>query len=111
MILVMFDMDGTLIDTEALIADHMTATFVSSGLDAPTPEQSRRVIGLSLPIALGRLAQSDDPVLIERLVEDYRTHYRTSLLSGESREGLFPGALEALQQLRSREDVLLGIAT
>ena len=46
--LVVFDMDGTLIDTQALIAEHMAATFAGRGLPAPTPAQSRRVIGLSL---------------------------------------------------------------
>ena len=109
--LVVFDMDGTLIDTQALIAEHMAATFASRGLDAPSPAQSRRVIGLSLPVAIARLAHSDDAVLIDQLVEDYRAHYRASLLTEANREGLFPGALEAVQALRSQPDTLLGIAT
>ena len=41
-----FDMDGTLIDTAALITEHMATTFTHAGLEPPTPEQSRRVIGL-----------------------------------------------------------------
>ena len=109
--LVVFDMDGTLIDTQALIAEHMATTFVGAGLDAPTPAQSRRVIGLSLPVALARLARTDDQVLIDRLVEDYRAHYRASLLTEGDREGLFPGAIEALNTLQAQDDVLLGIAT
>lgn len=109
--LVVFDMDGTLIDTQALISEHMAATFLGAGLDAPTAAQSRRVIGLSLPLALARLVHTDDAVLIDRLVSDYRAHYRASLLTDGDREGLFPGALEALNLLRARDDVLLGIAT
>lgn len=111
MILVMFDMDGTLIDTQALITEHMTATFHGLGLEAPAPEQSRRVIGLSLPVAMAQLAQSQDAVLIDQLVEAYRGHYRAGLVTDQSREGLFPGALEAVQRLAARDDVLLGIAT
>ncbi len=109
--LVVFDMDGTLIDTQALISEHMATTFATLGLDAPTPAQSRRVIGLSLPVAMARLAHSDDAVLIEQLVEGYKTHYRASLVTDDSREGLFPGALEALNALRAQPGVLLGIAT
>src|SRR5215217_4890961 len=104
-------MDGTLIDTQALISEHMAATFIGAGLDAPTAAQSRRVIGLSLPIALARLAHTDDQVLIDKLVDDYRSHYRASLLTDDNREGLFPGALEALNALRAQPVVILGIAT
>ena len=111
MILVMFDMDGTLLDTEALITEHMAATFRFLGLVEPTPAQSRRVIGLSLPVAMARLAETDDAVLIGGLVEAYRSHYRASVLTDQGREGLFPGALEALGQLNAREDAVLGIAT
>lgn len=109
--LVVFDMDGTLIDTQALITEHMATTFISVGLDAPTPAQSRRVIGLSLPVAMARLAHSDDPVLVDQLVETYRTHYRASVLTEDSREGFFPGAMEALVRLRAQDDTVLGIAT
>ena len=109
--LVVFDMDGTLIDTQALISEHMAATFAGRDLAVPTPAESRRVIGLSLPMAMARLSRSDDPVLVGQLVEDYRAHYRASLLTQDSREGLFPGALEALALLSARSDTLLGIAT
>ncbi|MCW5722010.1 MAG: HAD-IA family hydrolase [Devosia sp.] len=109
--LVMFDMDGTLIDTEALISEHMATTFVAAGLPPPSQAQSRRVIGLSLPAAMARLLGSDDVELANRLAEDYRAHYRTSLISAEGREGLFPGAREALDELKARADTLLGIAT
>ena len=111
MILVVFDMDGTLLDTQDLITEHMAATFRSMGLTEPTPAQSRRVIGLSLPVAMARLAATDDSVLIHGLVEAYRAHYRASVLTDQGREALFPGALEALQRLNQRADVLLGIAT
>lgn len=109
--LVMFDMDGTLIDTEALITEHMTATFTAAGLTPPTPAQSRRVIGLSLPVAMARLLGSDDTDLANRLADEYRAHYRAAILTEEGREGLFPGALETLDLLRARTDTLIGIAT
>lgn len=109
--LVMFDMDGTLIDTGSLITEHMTTTFLHAGLEPPTPAQSRRVIGLSLPTAMQQLLGSDDQKLANKLADDYRAHYRASLISAEGREGLFPGARVVLDRLYERADMLLGIAT
>lgn len=109
--LVVFDMDGTLIDTHELITEHTAKTFASLGLAGPSPEEARSVIGLSLPVALGRLAKSDDAGLIEKLVTQYREHYRTSLAAGMDREPLYPGTREALDRLRAAPDTVLGIAT
>lgn len=109
--LVMFDMDGTLIDTGSLIAEHMATTFVGAGLEAPSPEQVRRIIGLSLPQAMQVLLGSQDIDFANKLADDYRQHYRASLVSAEGREGLFPGAREVLDQLHDRAEMLLGIAT
>jgi len=109
--LVVFDMDGTLIDTQALIAEQMGVAFTSLGLLAPTPEQSRRVIGLSLPVAIGRLAGSEDGALIERLVESYRTSYRSIVEDVADREPLFPGTRAMLDRLHADDGTLLGIAT
>lgn len=109
--LVMFDMDGTLIDTASLISEHMATTFAGAGLEVPTPAQSRRVIGLSLPQAMLQLLGTGDIALADKLAEDYRAHYRAALVSSEGREGLFPGARQALDVLHERDDMLLGIAT
>jgi phosphoglycolate phosphatase len=111
MTLIMFDMDGTLIDTQALITEHMITTFTDAGLTPPTPAESRRVIGLSLPVALSRLARSDDAALVDGLVEAYRGHYRASLLTDGDREGLFPGAMAALGRLHLTPGTRMGIAT
>ena len=107
----MFDMDGTLIDTQALIAEHMATTFAEADLPVPTPGQVRRIIGLSLPNAMLRLLGGQDTDLADQLADRYRAHYRASLVSAEGREGLFPGAREALDHLKSQPETILGIAT
>jgi phosphoglycolate phosphatase len=104
-------MDGTLIDTAALIAEHMATTFVGAGLAAPDLAASRQVIGLSLPVALARLAQSADEALIETLVTSYKAHYRASLLRDPGREPLYPGARDALDRQHVVPGRRLGIAT
>jgi len=107
----MFDMDGTLIDTQGLIAEHMASAFVGAGLAAPTPADVRHIIGLSLPVAIGQLAQTEDGATIDHLVESYKSSYRISLDRESGREPLFPGAREALDRLRPAPGNLLGIAT
>lgn len=109
--LIVFDMDGTLIDTHGLISEHMATAFVGNGLPAPTPYDVRQIIGLSLPIAMGRLAATDEAPLIHALVESYRNAYRLGIEQHSDREPLFPGALAALDRLRSQPATLLGIAT
>jgi phosphoglycolate phosphatase len=109
--LIVFDMDGTLIDTHGLIAEHMATAFSGNGLPEPTPADVRQIIGLSLPVAIARLAKSDDAPFLDRLVESYRTAYRESLEHNSDREPLFPGAREALDRLRNSPATLLGIAT
>jgi phosphoglycolate phosphatase len=109
--LVMFDMDGTLIDTQALIAEHMATTFAEADLPVPSPAQVRRIIGLALPQAMLQLLGRQDVELAGNLAECYRAHYRASLVSAEGREGLFPGAREALDQLKAQPETVLGIAT
>lgn len=109
--LIVFDMDGTLIDTHELITEHMTATFSGVGLPVPASAEMRRVIGLSLPVAMARLAQNDDPEVVERLIAQYRAYYRDTLEANAHREPLFPGTLEALQRLGSDAGTILGIAT
>jgi len=111
MTLIMFDMDGTLIDTQALISEHMATAFTGAGLREPTPAEVRRIIGLSLPVAIARLAGTDDPELIDRLVEDYKGHYRASVVQGCDREGLFPGARKALDALNMDAANVMGVAT
>lgn len=110
--LVVFDMDGTLIDTAGLIFDVLTHTFTAAGLAPPGRKAAREIIGLSLPVALGRLAGTEDGPTLERLVQTYRTQYRAILAApGEQREPLFPAAREVVERLAARPDTLLGIAT
>ncbi|MCK4713139.1 MAG: HAD hydrolase-like protein, partial [Marinosulfonomonas sp.] len=54
--LAVFDVDGTLIDSQHHITAAMQLTFQGEGLMPPTLEQVRRIIGLSLPVAMRQLS-------------------------------------------------------
>lgn len=108
--LIMFDMDGTLIDSGSMIAEHMASTFLAHGLEAPTREMSNTVIGLSLELAMQNLAQCDGATAL-LLADTYRGKYREMLAAGHRNEPLYDGALDALARLRALDHAVLGIAT
>jgi phosphoglycolate phosphatase len=106
--LVVFDMDGTLIDSGAEIARRVFAAFAALGLPQPSLQAIHANVGLSLAIYVGRVAGTDDPDLIERLVAAYRA---ASANSTADQMPLFAGARAALERLHKRDDLLLGVAT
>jgi len=113
--LVVFDCDGTLVDSADEIAANMRATFESLNLTWPGQAATRRCIGLSLPQTMQNLHPQGSTQTHEALVEAYRNlFYNSSEAVRQRPQGgqvFFDGALEALARLRQRDDVLLAIAT
>ena len=105
--LLVFDWDGTLMDSEARIVRCLQAAAQDLQLSIPTREQSRNIIGLGLHEAVTALFPEADGTLINRLAEAYRHHF---LGADPTPAPLFPGAEEVLRQLAS-EEYLLAIAT
>jgi phosphoglycolate phosphatase len=103
--LVVFDWDGTIIDSASTIAECIRDAAADLGLPVPTLDQARHVIGLGLQDAL-RGAVPDLPAeRTPQFVERYREHFRAR----EERMGLFPGMRELIEQLSSNR--ALAIAT
>ncbi len=65
--LVIFDCDGTLVDSQRFIVDCMTAAFVAEGMTAPSSDAIRRIVGLTLVHAVDRLLGGGDLALAEQL--------------------------------------------
>ncbi len=103
--LLVFDWDGTIIDSASTIALCIQRAAADLGLPVPTTEQASHVIGLGLHDALRHAVPSLPAERIPDYVERYREHFR----SAEETMGLFGGMRELLESLR-RERVL-GIAT
>lgn len=108
--LVIFDMDGTLVDSQAYIIWVMEQTFAAEGLPVPTPEARRQIIGLSLPLAVERLSGLKGEAG-DRMVARYRAIFHEHVEDGSEHEPLFSGMAEVIETLAARPDMLLGIAT
>lgn len=107
--LIIFDMDGTLVDTVGLIVETMTDAFTSAGETPPDELAIRGISGITLPEAIGMLAPGFDEKRHGAVVDSYRRHYRGR--AGLEREPLFKGAVEAIDRLRVQPGTILAIAT
>ena len=106
--LVLFDVDGTLVDSQHMICAAMHQAYDDHALPRPTHERVRSIIGLSLSDAFTHLAEgAEHPV--EGLVERYKAAFFALREQPDSMESLYPGAHEAVTQLSRR--VTLGVAT
>ncbi len=109
--LVVFDVDGTLVDSQAHILSAMRQAFATIGHPPPRPAAILGIVGLSLPVAMARLAP-DLPDRVETLVEAYKTAFASlSVADGRALSPLFPGARDCLDMLATDPWTLMGIAT
>lgn len=105
--LLVFDWDGTLMDSAARIVSCMQAAAADLELEVPPVEAVRNIIGLGLREAMASLFPGHEESLVTHLVARYRHYY----LGGDSTPSpLFPGARETLEQL-SGEGYLMAVAT
>ncbi|MCG6934171.1 MAG: HAD-IA family hydrolase [Gallionella sp.] len=104
--LIVFDWDGTVMDSTAVISGSIQAACRDLGLNVPDDETARHVIGLGLDQAL-RYAVPDMPdAMRPDLVERYRHHF----LAQDQKIPLFAGARETIAELHGA-GYQLGVAT
>ncbi|MFB9149959.1 HAD-IA family hydrolase [Roseovarius ramblicola] len=111
--LVIFDVDGTLVDSQHDILAAMRAGFDVVGEEAPAREAILGIVGLSLDVAVARLAPGLSEAARRRIVEGYKDAY-TALRAGQGvalSSPLYPQARETLDALRGVPELLLGVAT
>jgi phosphoglycolate phosphatase len=109
--LIIFDCDGTLVDSQHMICAAMSAAYGAHDLPCPPRERILSIVGLSLAEAFARLGAEEARVPLPVLVESYKSAFHALRQSPEHLEPLFPGARAALDLLSARDDVVLGIAT
>lgn len=108
--LALFDCDGTLVDSQNSIFKAMELTCQSYQLEPLARDSVRRIVGLPLEIAMAHLFEDLPSQQHHEMAECFREHFRQMRLSDTVEEPLFPGTLDALDQL-TQSGWLLGVAT
>ena len=99
--LAVFDCDGTLVDGQADVCWSMRRAFEGAGLNAPDDNVVRRLVGLSLGVAVRELAPDADEDQHRKVVELYKSIFRTRREEGLLEEPLYDGIEELLHSLHA----------
>ncbi len=111
MILVLFDCDGTLVDSQHIISEAMDRTFCHHGLEAPGVERTRTIVGLSLPVAIATLLGEGNGKRSQVMAETYKAEFRSLRNQHGVVEPLFPGVRATIDTLQEADEILIGMVT
>jgi phosphoglycolate phosphatase len=109
--LVVFDCDGTLVDSQHMIVAAMERAFAVFGLPSPGRSSILSVVGLSLEPAVSRLLPTGNVLDVTALAEAYKGAFGDLRRDREHQEPLYPGVRETLLALAGERATLLGVAT
>jgi phosphoglycolate phosphatase len=108
--LVVFDCDGTLVDSLQMIQETMFAAYQHQGCILPADTDVGRVIGLSLEVAIANLSPEFDEQKCHDLAVAYREHFHALRQEGKMVEPLYPHVRETIIRL-DKAGYVMGIAT
>ncbi len=109
--LVIFDADGTLVDSQAIIHAAMQESFVTHGHEPLPIESTRSIIGLTLNVAISKLLERPLDDHINKMTETYKSHYLELLKKPEMHASLYDGISKVLADLAEQDETLIAIAT
>lgn len=105
--LIIFDWDGTLMDSVPRIVSCMQKMALAAGLAVPAESAVRDIIGLSLPVALVQLFDCHEPAEQAGLIAFYRHYY---VDEDPTPSPLFEGVEDMLTDLK-QQGAILAVAT
>lgn len=110
--LVVFDIDGTLVDSAALIHEGFARAFAAVGRPLPPRDEIFARVGLSMFEAMAGLMPGAPETEVMAVVAAYKREYvALRAQQGEAGVPLFAGARAAIEALAARPGVLIGAAT
>lgn len=111
--LILFDVDGTLVDSQAGIVAAMTAAFSAVARPVPDRADVLSIVGLSLDRAFLRLAPDAAPDVRAHMAEIYKATYARdrSTAGSAAFSPLYPGIRAVLDTLAATPENILGVAT
>jgi phosphoglycolate phosphatase len=109
--LIVFDCDGTLVDSQHMICGAMQRAYDAHDIVCPPRETVLSIVGLSLRQAFETLGRGQRDFPVEGMIERYKEAFFELRHSPEHQEPLYPGARDTILQLGARADCVLGIAT
>lgn len=111
--LVLFDVDGTLMDSQDFIVEAMGRAFAAIDREAPARDEVLRVVGLASPDAITRIAPDLDAAAVAAGAAAYKAAFLAlrEEHGGEANAPLYPGTRAALEALHAQDEILLGVAT
>lgn len=103
---ILFDLDGTLLDTASDIAQALTRSFADRGWTAPGAEVVRTMIGKGASVLVERACEAQglgvDRSTRADLVQQFLDHYAALEAAGESTARPYRGVCEGLMALQQR---------
>ncbi len=104
--LIVFDWDGTVVDSEVRIVQAMQLGIADLGLAPRSHDEVKQIIGLGMKEALMQLYPDADDAFCAQLTNTYRTYF----LAPEQRSAMFPGVKGVIENL-AQQDYFLAVAT
>ena len=111
--LIIFDVDGTLVDSQADIVASMGAAFAMVDQEPPARADILAIVGLSLDVAIAQLRPGLSQASYDAMVQGYKEtyHQRRTALGTKQSSPLYPGIAQMLAQVGAVPEFLLGVAT
>jgi phosphoglycolate phosphatase len=109
--LVLFDCDGTLVDSAHVIHTCMARTFEDFGFGQPALAHTKSIIGLTLDIAIAKMLDRSVDDEIAAMTARYKEHFMLHRQNGGVLEPAYEGIAALIADLSARDDVVLGVVT